>query len=438
MRDREPESEPEQDTGFELLGLPLHSDENSTRSRTPFEVLVTQFVEELRTGSRPSIERYARRYPPHAEQIRDVFPMLAMLEESRVVRESQSIRRQMPGRFPLTRIGGCELQQEIGRGGMGVVFRAVEQGHTEPLAVKVLPWRSAVVPRWVERFRKEAEMAQGLQHNGIVPVLRSGEQDGYCYLVMPLIAGVGLDVLIRELGRTEKPVDLAELIQEKTGLTSAVSENPVLGITVHPTDWKRFTQMAISAASALCQAHRGGICHNDIKPANLLVEANGEIQITDFGLAGTYAEGKMASTSGSRPALRSEGPESESRELGGTLRYMAPERFSRGISVSADIFSFGATLYELSLQCPAFDESDAGLMKQKIHAADYVPPARLDPGIPRSLETLICNCLAADPADRYASVDQLLVDLGRAAAGKHVSSTRRTSVHRVWRSLRDG
>ncbi len=398
-------------------------------------MLVTQFVAELRTGSRPSIERYARRYPPHAAQIRDVFPMLAMLEESCAARESQSIRRQMPGRFPLTKIGGCELLQEIGRGGMGVVFRAAEQGCTEPRAVKVLPWRSTVVPQWVERFRKEAETAQGLQHRGIVPVLRSGEQDGYCYLVMPLIAGVGLDVLIRELGRTETRVCLADLIQRTIGLACAADQNISRGISVQPTDWPRFTEMAVSAAAALCLAHRAGICHNDIKPGNLLVEADGSIQITDFGLAGTYAEGTVLNASRSRresgKGVAGDG------EHGGTLRYMAPERFAGGVSVSADIFSFGATLYELSLQCPAFEESDPSLLRQKILAADFVPPGRLDPTIPRALETVICNCLAADPADRYASVESLLVDLRRITAGKHVASTRCTGVQRVWRNLLD-
>ncbi|HRA90475.1 MAG TPA: hypothetical protein PK992_20455, partial [Planctomycetaceae bacterium] len=112
-----------QDTGFQLLGVPVNDESHALRSREPFELLVSQFVEELRHGKQPSVEIYARRFPPHAARIREVFPVLAMLEHARIAKESQSIRRNMPDRFPFTRIGNCELISELGRGGMGVVFQ---------------------------------------------------------------------------------------------------------------------------------------------------------------------------------------------------------------------------------------------------------------------------------------------------------------------------
>ena len=93
---------PNDETGFQLLGLPATDDESAQRARAPFELLVSQFVEELRRGGKPSVERYARRFPPHADKIREVFPVLAMLETARLDRESRSIRRNMPGSFPFS------------------------------------------------------------------------------------------------------------------------------------------------------------------------------------------------------------------------------------------------------------------------------------------------------------------------------------------------
>ena len=132
------------DTEFQLLGLPTHDDSHALRSREPFELLVTQFVEELRTGKQPSVELYARRFPPHAARIREVFPVLAMLEHARIAKEGQSIRRNMPDRFPFTRIGNCDLISELGRGGMGVVFHARDLQSGHHVAVKILPWRVSI------------------------------------------------------------------------------------------------------------------------------------------------------------------------------------------------------------------------------------------------------------------------------------------------------
>ncbi|MCA9057601.1 MAG: hypothetical protein KDA85_03850, partial [Planctomycetaceae bacterium] len=113
----------DEETGFHLIGFPTATDADGLRARQPFEVLASQFVEELRQGGQPSIERYARRYPPHAERIRECFPVLAILEQARLSKETETFRHNMPGRFPFTRLGRCELLCELGRGGMGVVFQ---------------------------------------------------------------------------------------------------------------------------------------------------------------------------------------------------------------------------------------------------------------------------------------------------------------------------
>ncbi|MFM8475994.1 MAG: serine/threonine protein kinase, partial [Planctomycetaceae bacterium] len=276
------------DTDFQLLGLPTVSDDDTLRSRVPFELLASQFVEELRQGGRPSIERFARRFPPHAARIQDVFPVLAMLEHARLDRESRALRRNMPGSFPFTRLGQCELLEEIGRGGMGVVFRArdLQSGHI--VALKVLPWPVSLATAWVSRFEQEASLAGQLQHPHIIPVFRWGQDNGYCFFVMQLIHGAGLDKVIAALGTSSAAVDIDRLIPttqqcspktaqqelrtpgtrlcQNVDATESPSQPPLLT----PTSFMEFARIGIQAAQALRAAHAAGICHNDIKPANLL------------------------------------------------------------------------------------------------------------------------------------------------------------------------
>jgi serine/threonine protein kinase len=415
------------ETGFQLLGLPAEDDESGQRARAPFEMLVSQFVEELRRGGRPSIELYARRFPPHAERIREVFPVLAMLERARLDRESRSIRRNMPGSFPFTRLGHFELLQEIGRGGMGVVFRAKDQTSGHLVALKILPWRAAVVPEWVARFESEARTAGEMRHPGIVPVYKYGQEDGYSYIAMQLIPGVGLDRVIQTLGHQGR-ISLRDLV-ENAGLApvepAATAGRPGSEDSQLGTDsWAAFTSIALQAAQALRGAHQAGVCHNDIKPANLLLGVGCQVWVTDFGLSGHLAgRGERAK----EPARAA-----EEQEGGGTLKYMAPERFIGHTSASADCYSLGATLYELSLQCSPFAHDDRQQLREQILKQPPLRPRELCPEFPVALETIILNCLQKRPEDRYESADALIADLLRLDRGLRIRSTRRNIVRRIF------
>ena len=135
-----------------------------------------------------------------------------MLEHTRIAKEAQSIRRNMPDRFPFTRIGNCELISELGRGGMGVVFQAAICNSLDLVAVKILPWRVSIVPEWVARFEHEARTtAAQLQHRNIVPVFRYGQENGYCFFVMQFVNGVGLDRVIDRLRETDGVVYSEEI-----------------------------------------------------------------------------------------------------------------------------------------------------------------------------------------------------------------------------------
>lgn len=404
------EHEDESHSDFQLLGLPVADEADSLRARVPFELLASQFVDELRAGGRPSVDHYARRFPPHASRIREVFPVLALLELARVNKESRAMRRNMPGSFPFSRLGQCELLQEIGRGGMGVVFRARDLSSNHIVALKVLPWRVSLAPEWVSRFEREAETARRLHHPHIVPVFRCGQDNGYSFIVMQFIRGVGLDRVIESLGRSPSEVALEGLMPTPEGSGS--------GLSLHSTAWPEFVRIAIQAVQALRAAHAAGVCHNDIKPGNLLLEASGHVWIADFGLSQPL---RNSVSDGGRVMDRS-------GVFGGTLRYMAPERFRGVNSAGADLYSLGATLYELALQCAPFDHENCESLREQILREPPLRPRDLCRDFPRGLELIILNCLQKDPQDRYQSADALLQDLLRFTHGRRIRSTRRSRV----------
>ena len=423
-----------EDTEFQLLGVPVNDDSHALRSREPFELLVSQFVEELRHGKQPSVELYARRFPPHAARIRDVFPMLAMLEHARIAKEGQSIRRSMPDRFPFTRIGNCELISELGRGGMGVVFHARDLQSSHMVAVKILPWRVSIVPEWVKRFENEARTTAQLRHRNIVPVFRYGQENGYCYFVMQFVNGVGLDRVIDRLRETDGIVYAEEIQrQESQRITGVMKAIPVAKAMSEAdadnsrrrrltrTSWNSFTKIAVQATQALRAAHAAGILHNDIKPGNVLLDADGRVWVTDFGLSQPIEERRSKPTE---------------RAIAGTLRYMAPERLLGQQTASCDLYSMGTTLYELCLQRSTFDHSDRDELMRKIMEDSPVRPRAIDPEFPRGLETIILNCLEKHPADRYASADSLLADLLRHSNDQKINSTSRRSFSGVFRAIR--
>ena len=177
----------------QIDGFPRSHDEQGLRARLPVEILASQFVDQIRSGARPTVEDYANTYRKLADEIRDLFPAILAMEELKSEEEAMALRDQVRGEFNIKELGGCRIVREVGRGGMGVVFQAIEQKTRRAVAIKMLPWPSDAVPRWRARFQDEARLSAKLQHKHIVPIYGSGEQDDYCYLMMRLINGVSLD-----------------------------------------------------------------------------------------------------------------------------------------------------------------------------------------------------------------------------------------------------
>ncbi|MEW6249653.1 MAG: protein kinase [Planctomycetota bacterium] len=290
---------------------------------------------------------------------------------------------------PGDRLGDFELVAEIGRGGMGTVFRARQISLGREVALKVLPGGA----RWgaaVERFRTEAQAAARLHHTNIVAIHAQGECEGHFYYVMELVEGVDLDVVIRE----------------KRGLLSAS------GATEWTRgDYRRIAGLLADVADALDCAHRSGVIHRDVKPHNLLLGHDGRLHLTDFGLARLTDE----------PHLTRAG------ELMGTPAYMSPEQLRptpAGIDSRTDIYALGATLYELMTGRQPFE----GETREQIITGILTgtPPAvrRVNPRVPRDLETICLRALERAPGARHASAAELAEDLRRFATERPILSRR--------------
>jgi serine/threonine protein kinase len=302
-------------------------------------------------------------------------------------------------------LGDFEIRRELGRGGMGVVFEALQTSLNRRVALKVLGHSMALTPQAVNRFRREAEAAAKLHHTNIVPVFAIGVEDNTHFYAMELIDGPSLDAVIRQM-REQRTADTAtELTHDLVGTAPYVPAVPpsssstwASGSSVARFD--RVAAMFADVADALHHAHQQGIIHRDIKPSNLMLSSDGRLSVTDFGLARVLDQPGVTVTG----------------EFVGTPAYMSPEQVTAGrvpLDQRTDIYSLGATLYELlTLRAPFIAEGRDQLLAMVIQK-DPPSPRSIDPKVPRDLETVCLQCLEKDPDRRYQSAKELADDLRR-------------------------
>ncbi len=361
---------------------------------------------------------------------------------------------------PLGELGDFRLLREIGRGGMGTVYEAHQISLNRRVALKVLPLASALDPKHLARFKQEAQAAAQLHHTNIVPVFAVGAERGVHYYAMQLIEGQSLAAIIAELQQAndsgteargapasalldgiaaaagpDYPAPAATAIfpatpdaeePPPTAEAPAAPETAPIAAANISTDrsiksqrfFRRVAHVGVKAAEALQHAHDVGVVHRDVKPANLLLDSRGNVWVTDFGLA-LFKDNSGLTMTG---------------ELLGTLRYMSPEQTfaKRGlVDHRADIYSLGATLYELATLQPVFAGSDR---QELLHNIAYEEPRRpraVNKGVPIELETIILKALGKNPEDRYATAQEMADDLQRFLQDKPVLARRPSLAERT-------
>lgn len=376
---------------------------DTNTDRDPLEMLAAEYMERLRQGQRPSIEEYAAEHPELAEEIRDLFPTIAVTErlKAQQARGSSGLATLGPAR--LERLGDFRLIREIGRGGMGVVFEAEQESLGRSVAVKVLPRQVLLDEKHLKRFKHEARIAANLHHTNIVEVFGVGEQDGFHYYVMQYIRGAGLDAIIHRLAKlVRNPASDPPRPTPTADSDEAMADGAARGLLGSEFDgrlgshyWQSVARIGLQAAGALNYAHNLKTLHRDIKPANLLLDTQGTVWLADFGLAKAAQSDDV----------------SLSKDLVGTLRYMAPEQFRGNTDHRSDIYSLGLTLYELLALRPAYAETDHSRLMRRIAEGPTPAPGSASGDIPRDLETIILKAISHDVNQRYQSAVAMADDL---------------------------
>ncbi len=430
----------------------------------PLQKAMESYIDRCRRGKRPSIDDYIQQFPDRAEEVRELFSALAMVEEVGAETPPSDKGITFDEGKVLRQLGEYRILREIGRGGMGVVYEAEQESLGRRVALKVLPFHSLMDERRLERFQREARAAARLHHTNIVPVYGIGEEGGIHYYAMQFIQGQSLDVVLEEVNRIRRtPTETNSATHLGSGSTATVAIRLLTGkghpgsegklpppnvgketipgkgrshsatyslvyateqegpAGLYPHYFRNIAQIGLQIAEALEYAHIEGVLHRDIKPSNLLLDERGAVWITDFGLV-KEMEGSDTLT--------------QSGDIVGTLAYMAPERFRGWSDNRSDIYGLGITLYELLTLRPPFQAADRGELIKKITSEEPPRPRRLEGHIPRDLETIVLKAIEKEPSRRYQTAPQFADDLRLFLADKPIQARRTSAIEHAWRWCR--
>jgi tetratricopeptide (TPR) repeat protein/predicted Ser/Thr protein kinase len=347
----------------------------------PHDLQVTDTRQQ--SGAEPTERLGAGPLPPPPRPVPAGVEWIARAIGRRV--EGAAARSIAPPRIP-----GYEILGELGRGGMGVVYHARHLQLNREVALKMVLHGPHAAPRELDRLRSEAEAIARLQHPHIVQIFEVGEIEGSPFCALEYVDGGSLADLVRGT----------------------------------PQPYRQAVEYVMKVCEAVAYAHERGILHRDLKPSNVLLTREGVPKVTDFGLAKQYEATEGPTVDAGAPADRSQS------QVVGTPSYMAPELLrlsSRPMQATVDVYGLGAILYELLTGRPPFQaESPQETLVQAL-LNDPVPPAKLQPKLPRDLDTICLKCLAKTPTRRYLTAESLHGDLCRFVAGRPISA-RPTSV----------
>ncbi len=397
------------------------ADETSALQMIYNEVLLRE-----EAGESPRLEEYVRRFPQYRDQLAPLFEVHRALESDELLgalADQRSLEKTLPGisdrgARPWPTIAGHEILGELGRGGMGVVYKARQVGLNRVVALKMILAGSRADARQLNRFRAEAEAVACLQHPNIVQIHQVGEADGCPYFSMEFVDGRSL---AQELGGTPQPAgDAAGLIG--------------------------------TLARAIHTAHERGIIHRDLKPANVLLQKSdvpgSRTRLRVSELAAAAASDRELRTwdcipkitdFGLAKQLDAEFGQTASGVIVGSPSYMAPEQANTvfgEIGPAADVYALGAILYELLTGRPPHKAETPMDTLRHVLADDPVPLSRFHLNVPRDLNTICMKCLQKEPHKRYRSALALGEDLDRFLLNRPIHARRTRPSERLWRWCR--
>lgn len=358
--------------------------------------LLALITDQRQQGPKPDVEAILRQHPDLADELRPLVNVARLADSLGKAAVSDSTLCYPPpppdpALAPLPRpFADYELQEEIGRGGMGVVYKAWDQRLQRHVALKMILRREHASAEERERFYREAQAAAGLTHRNIVPVYDVGEHEGQAYFCMQCVEGI----------------TLAQLAARG------------------PLPSRQAARYMASISRAVHQAHQQGLLHRDLKPSNVLIDGDDEPLVTDFGLAKRAAGGASLTGTGA---------------IVGTPSYMAPEQADNQgkTSPASDVYGLGAILYELLTGRPPFLAANVVDVLLQVRSEEPVRPRLLNTKIDFDLEFICLKCLEKRPEHRYRSALELAEDLERYLHSEPVLARSSSLVYFIGRLFRE-
>jgi WD40 repeat protein/tRNA A-37 threonylcarbamoyl transferase component Bud32 len=387
-----------QTTGGEPASCPVCGKTAEHEDRLAEALL--SYQKAVEAGRRPERVEFLRRYPELAGELetllsagQQVGVLLSPLKEAMgsgtpTAGLSRADANGVPTALP--QLPGYEVLEELGRGGMGVVFKARERELDRVVALKMILAGQLASEIDIQRFRAEAQALARLDHPGIVPVYEVGEHDGLHYFTMAFIEGTSLADRLRD--GPLAPKEAARLVRDLSG--------------------------------AIVYAHLHGIVHRDLKPANILIDLQGQPKLTDFGLAKRTHDASDKTGAG---------------QILGTPTYMSPEQAqgnSSGVGPASDIYGLGALLFSLLTARPPFQAATPMETMRHVLSVEPPRPSVLNPSVPRDLETICLKCLEKSPFKRYANANALKDDLDRFLEDRPILARPAGVIEKGWRWYR--
>jgi serine/threonine protein kinase len=410
--------------------------------RKRFASTLEQYLDLIEKGISPDVERLMQEHPDLVDAFKKILPSGQLQDNRKKTNQADrtqqdskgaNAKRRQADEPPPRQLGEFELLEEIGRGGMGIVFRASQKSLDRTVAVKILLNAATWDNKQIARFQKEAQAAAQLNHPNIVSVYSVGNESETYFYTMPFIDGISLEGAVRRI-KQDREFNFEHIVPvESTGFAGSHNESEDLYKTslarsllapskeqnleskkLNPSKAfnpsrsakairnagyiRAVVEMIAQAAEALHYAHQHGIVHRDIKPSNLILDRKGNVWITDFGLA------MVSGCSG----LTGPG------DIMGTLKYMSPEQAAgktNWVDERTDIYSLGVTMYELLTLHPAVEGDDRMAMLKQIQVQTPSSIRKRNPAISRTLENILLKAISKYPEERYPTAAQFAEDL---------------------------